>query len=305
MGGMGGSGGMGGAGGSAPAYTISSVAAAFAFDVTPNPDANVLFFTGIGANGQAGVFKVAVGSGDVDPLVTGAPFVAPFGIAINTTGSALFVTDLGADDPMAGTDAGHIFEVTTAAAVVTPVPGSAAVLPRGVEIFQDAQAAEHIIFTGIDVIDGRPGVFDLPVDGGTPTVIAKGAPFADPSGVAVTATGEVYVCDTLSNPDRTATVFVVEQGIVNEVVKGLHIGYPCGIALTRDDSKLLAVTRGATTGTDQVLVVDLKTKSTATLTANIDAYNEPAGMHRAKNVDVFAFTDSKAEGTGMLFLMQE
>jgi hypothetical protein len=188
---------------------------------------------------------------------------------------------------------------------VTPVPGSDAVLPRGLEISVDAQGGEHIIYTGTDLADGQPGVFDLPGDGGTATPIFKGPPFVDPSGVAIAATGEVYVCDTRSNPDRTATVFVVERGIVNPVVEGLHIGYPCGIALTRDDSKLLAVARGATSGTDEVLVVDLKTKATTTLNTNIDTYNEPAGMHRARNADVFAFADSKAEGTGMLFVIKE
>jgi DNA-binding beta-propeller fold protein YncE len=291
-------------GGAPPAYDIAPLAGAFAFDATPNPQGVNVFFTGISGNGQVGVFKKAAnGAGDITPVATGSPFVAPFGLATSTDGTKLYVADLGADDITAGTDAGKLFEVVVTGGAVTPVAGSDAVLPRGLEVYRDAQGADRIVFSGVDPADGVPGVFELPVAGGTPTAIAKGSPFADPGGVAIAATGEIYACDTLSRADKTATVFTIARGVVNELVSGLHVGFPCGIALSRDGATLLVAARGATTGTDELAVIDVATQAVTTVTTGLDGLDEPAGMHRAKEVDVFAFADSKAGGTGQIFLV--
>lgn len=301
-GGAGGTGGAGGGGG--PTFQVSQTAEAFAFDVTPGPQANYLYFTGMNSLGAMGVFKAAINGGDIAPMATGEPFVAPFGIATSADGLRILVTDLGAGDPATGADAGRIFAVSSMGAV-TVVQGGDGTRPRGIETYTDAQGAEKIVFTGVDPADGQPGVFELPVDGGALTVIAKGSPFADPSGVAVAPTGEVYVCDTVANADKTATVFVVQEGIVNEAATGIHAGYPCGIALTMDGSRLLVAGKGALKGTDEVRVVDVATQATSTITTLIEQHNEPAGLHRSKGSDVFGFADSKAQGAGLLFVIKQ
>ncbi|MCC6557303.1 MAG: hypothetical protein IT372_30500 [Polyangiaceae bacterium] len=263
-----------------------------------------VFFTGLVTSGQIGVFKTAAsGGGDVAPVAVGSPFVAPFGIATNMIGTKLFVADLGATGAAPGADAGRIFEVDAASGAVAPVAGGDAVLPRGLEVYRDAQGAEQIVLSGVDPADGQPGVFTLPAAGGALTALAKGAPLADPSGVAIATTGEVYVCDTVSKADRTATIFVIAEGVVNELVTGLHVGYPCGVALSRDDATAYVLARGAASGTDEVTVIDVATRAVTTVTAGIDAFSEPAGLHRAKDLDVFAMVDSKAQGTGLVLLL--
>jgi len=304
MGGEGGEGGAGGTGGAAQAYEVAEIAGALAFDATPNPSGATVYFTGISGNGQIGVFKKnANGTGDVTPVAVGAPFVAPFGIASSSDGLLLYVADLGADDVATGTDAGRIFKVTATGGIVTPVSGGDAVLARGLEVHRDAQGGDRIVFSGVDAADGQPGVFDLPASGGAPTALAKGIPLADPSGVAIASSGEVYVCDTLSRADKTAAIFTISRGVVNELATGLHVGFPCGIALSRDEATLLVLARGPVTGTDEVLVIDVATQAVTKVTAGLDGYSEPGGLHRAKDADVFAFVDGKAQGTGLVFLM--
>jgi hypothetical protein len=53
------------------------------------------------------------------------------------------------------------------------------------------------------------------------------------------------------------------------------------------------------------VVIDLATQAITTVTTGLDGLDEPGGMHRAKDVDVFAFVDSKAGGTGQVFLLSK
>ena len=38
-----------------------------------------------------------------------------------------------------------------------------------------------------------------------------------------------------------------------------------------------------------MITIDVATKAVSMISKNIDAFNESAGLHRAKNVDVFAW----------------
>jgi hypothetical protein len=50
-------------------------------------------------------------------------------------------------------------------------------------------------------------------------------------------------------------------------------------------------------------VIDVATKAVTTVTTGIDSFSEPAGLHRAKDQDLFAMVDSKAQGTGLVLLL--
>lgn len=294
-------GGAGGAGG--PSYRITAVAPAMAFDATPDPSGALVYFTGVAPNGRAGVFKAnARGDATVTEIAAGPPFVAPLGIATSRAGHRLFVADPGASGAALG-GAGELFAIDLGSGVVTPVPGGEGWLARGVEVVGDAAGEEQIVFSGRDPEDSQPGVFRLPARGGQASAVAKGAPLVDPSGVAVDGEGDLFVCDTLAGPGGTAAILRIEDGFVSPLVAGLNAGYPCGLALTRDAAALFVLTRNAARGADEVVRIEVATGARSTLGAVAPGHDEPGGLHRAKDADVFALVDHEAQENGAVFLL--
>ncbi len=299
-----GTGGGGGAGGDAP-YAISTLAPATAFDATPDAGAAYVYFTGIDAGGRAGVFRTSAhgGAGSTE-IAAGPPFVAPLGIAASAGGGRLFVADPGAGSA-ALDDAGALFAIDLPGGAVTPVRGGEGMRARGLEVVRGADSEERIVFSGRDREGGQPGVFALPSGGGEASAIATGSPLVDPSGVAVASGGDIFVCDTLASPDRTATLFRIEDGFVSVFATGLHVGYPCGLALTRDDAALLVLTRNAARGADEVVRIEVASGARSATATGAPSHDEPGGLHRAKGADVFAFVDHRAQEQGSVFLLRQ
>ncbi|AUX47122.1 uncharacterized protein SOCE26_086340 [Sorangium cellulosum] len=298
--GTGGEGGTGGGG----SYVIAPLAPALPFDATPDPGGAHVYFTGVDEHGTAGVFKARLhGEARSTEVAVGAPFVAPLGIATSTDGGRLFVADPGAGSaPLA--DAGGLFAIDLAGGAVAPVPGGEGLHARGLEVARGPSGEDQIVVAGRDPEDGQPGVFALPARGGVAAAIAKGSPLVDPSGVAVAGDGDVFICDTLASPDRTATIFRIEDGFVSPVVAGLHVGYPCGIALTLDGAALLVLTRDVVRGAGEIARIELSSGARSRIDAGAAGRDEPGGMHRAKGADVFAFADRDAQGKGSVFLLR-
>ncbi|WP_437607134.1 hypothetical protein WMF20_40730 [Sorangium sp. So ce834] len=302
-----GAGGGGGAGGDAP-YAISTLAPAIAFDATPDAGAAYVYFTGIDADGRAGVFRTSArgGAGSTE-IAVGPPFVAPLGIAASADGGRLFVADPGAGsaalDDAGALDAGALFAIDMPGGAVAPVRGGEGMRARGLEIVRGADGEERIVFSGRDREGGQPGVFALPARGGEASAIATGSPLVDPSGVAVAGGGAVFVCDTLASPDRTATIFRIEDGFVSAFATGLHVGYPCGLALTRDDAALLVLARDVARGADEVVRIEVASGARSATPTGAPGHDEPGGLHRAKGADVFAFVDHRAQEQGSVFLL--
>jgi len=61
-------------------------------DATPDPEGNVIYFTATGPQGK-GVFRVPASGGEGVEIKTGAPFVAPRGLAMATNGQQIYVAD--------------------------------------------------------------------------------------------------------------------------------------------------------------------------------------------------------------------
>jgi DNA-binding beta-propeller fold protein YncE len=264
-----------------------------------------VYFTGIDASGTPGVFKVRAASGnaEVATLAAGSPFVTPLGIATSTDGGRLYVADPGAGDA-SGADAGEIFWVDAASGASGPVAGGEATLARGLDVVRDAAGTDLIVFAGADRADGKPGVFKLAAHGGQVSVVAKGSPLVDPSGVAIADDGRVFVCDTLASPDKTTTVFKIEDGFVAPFFTGLHAGYPCGLALTRDGQTLFVIAKSAETGMDEVVGLDAASAAVVTRSAGIAGHTEAGGLHRARGADAFAFVEGSDQGAGAVFLLK-
>jgi sugar lactone lactonase YvrE len=279
------------------------------FDATPSPAGDVVYFTGINAEGDSGVFKVPAAGGTVETLYAGDLLASPFGIAVSNDGSRLFVSDTGArvsEDE----DAGLIFVLPTAGGEPVPLAGAESTRPTGIEVFDDG-GTDVIFFSGADKLTGEPGVFKISADGGALTQVSSGGILEGPSGIAITKAGEVYVADALTEENGSATVYLLDAaGMPGAFVKDLAVGYPVGLALTADDAQLLVSGLDPISGTDAVFIYDVTDPATVDLLvfpAEIagDTFYESAGLHRAKSGNVFAWADSKANKTGTVYVVSQ
>jgi hypothetical protein len=270
------------------------------FDATPSPDGSVFYFTGYDANGDAGVFsRAADGSGNIATLHAGAPLAGPFGLAVNGDGTDIYIADAAAVlDPDDDTDPtkGVLFVMANDGGNPTAVPGTAGFIPRGVEV-ADLGSGEVAVFTGKDP-SGVPGLFAT--DG---TTIVSGSPFIDPSGVAIAADDRIFVADTQEG-GGTGRVFIVDaNGTPSMLVENLTVGYPMGLALTADDSTLFVSGINPDDSTSQIVIVDVASGTTTVFGDVVGANDDSAGLHRAKDLDVFAWAgiSGGAMGTGTIY----
>jgi hypothetical protein len=264
------------------------------FDATPDPSGKNVYFTAIGAHG-AGVFKVAASGGPVTEVYAGSPFVSPFTIAISTDGSRLFVADIGASS--AKTDGGAIFSLPVGGGTPDELGDTDGMLPHGLEVSGDT-----LYFTGVS--KGVPGVFKMGLGGGAVSTIASGAPFKQPSGVAIASSGDVYVVDAVSTNALGGRIFkVTPSGSSSVYLDNIAVGYPAGIVFNQAETELLVSARDTAKGTDAVLVVDVASRAVSEFTTGIDSFVDPAGLHRAHSADIFAWADSTASKAGTVYVI--
>jgi len=271
-------------------------------DSALDPDATTVYFTASGANGP-GLFRVPAAGGDVTEILAGAPFVAPTGIALGSDGKQIYVAD-----PQAAADGGklgQIFVVAAGGSTPTMLKGTGGTAPRGMDVVREGDQ-DMIYFTGKDPADGQVGVFKLPAVGGVPTIVAKGTPLVEPDGVTVTRAGVVYVTDRSTGGAGVGSVFKISGATVTPIVARVRTGNPAGVALTLDESILLVSALQTDRDSDQVLLVDLASLQTGSLTKVIDQNQHAGGVHRARNRNVFSWADLTAGpgGHGRVFVIK-
>lgn len=300
MGGTGGTGGSTGGttGGGEP--TVQEAAKAKAFDSTPDSAGDVIYFTGSGDEGPS-VFSVPAMGGAVTKVFAGDPLAAPLGITISNDDSTLFVADPGAeanvDDPK--TTLGAIYSIPVGGGTPKVVNGTAGTAPRGVDI-GDSAGEETLFFTGV-TSEGKAGVFQMPIGGGNPQTVAVGAPFEDPSGIAVGKT-KTFVTDAVSSGTKRGSVILVEGGAASVFLSDIGVGYPAGVSLSADEKTLYVSGIDPDTGIDVVLIVDVATKMvTPYSSGGIEKNRDAAGLHRARKADIFSWADLSAGGTGGVY----
>jgi DNA-binding beta-propeller fold protein YncE len=270
------------------------VASAFfePLDAAPNPDASTIFFVATGPDGPT-IFSVDAAGGKLSVVAGGAPFVAPRNLVVSADGARLYVADPGAET---GLGPGAIFVVALGGNGPVVLAGSEGTAPQAIETIGDADR-EQIVFSGVDPASGRPAAMSLPeVGAAAPEVLAAGDPLGAPDGVVAAPDGRVFVVDRGSGEAASAAVYQIESGALSLVTDGVRPGAPAGIALSRDN-RVLAVSALSDTGTSQVLLVDLETGATGTLSKVIGANSSSGGLHRARHADVFAWCGVTA-GTG-------
>lgn len=282
------------------------------FDATPDPDGNRIYFTAYdpaaGESGAAGVYTVAAEGGDVDEIFVGTPLVSPFGIAISNDGKQLYIADSAAESESTADDEdrGQIFAIPAEGGTPSGLSGTLGYAPRGLEV--TGEGGGDIVFSGHEPETGAGGVFKVAAGGGGVSKVFAGEPLSDPSGVAISGDGSrIFVADTRASGSGRAAIFLLEGGEAEEFLAEIEVGFPAGIALSKDDSTLFVSGLDPNTLTDVVLVVDVASKEVSTYTGDDDTdfsqFEEPAGLHRAKNADVFAWADSKANENGTVYVI--
>ncbi len=319
--GMGGSGGMtgaggGGAGGAKPTLNPALAAATTAgdytrpFDSVPDSTATNFYFTAMStkpdANGNLGlgVFKVPAAGGAATVLYVGAPFVAPFGIAISGDDKTLFVADHAAGGDPAAPDnvpdaPGGIYTLPTSGGTPTLLMGTSGFNACGLDVGQD-----QLFFAGTDPKDGKPGLFKVAAAGGMPSAVSKGDVFRAPCGVAITNAGDTYVADALGSSLTSGRILKVDaEGNATEFLTGLSVGFPAGIAITMDQSTLLVSGHDAVTSGSVVFAVDIATKAITSFNKGIEASVDSGGLHRARGQDVMSWcgVTTGTNGGGIVF----
>ena len=296
-------------------------------DSTPDMNETTIYFTATGPHGL-GVFRVPAAGGAVTEVYTGTPFVAPRGIAFSSDGQYLYVAD-----PSAGTG-GQIFRLAPGGGLPSPVRGSAGTAPQN--LYVAIQSGQQVIyFSGKDPGSGQEAVLKLATSGAAaPTVVAKGSPLVAPDGVVVTPAGIVYVSDRSASGGSTGKVFKIDGSTVSVLIDQVRTGNPAGIALTQVISTgeliLLVSALQLDGSSDQVLLVDLSSGQTGSVTRVIAENHSAGGLHAfnclqqqgsikgpqsaslaeslllaplQEKPEKFAWADTRAGGNGKVYLI--
>ncbi len=259
------------------------------WDAVPSPDGATVYFTAIAEDGCPAIFRADPSSGVVTTLAACAPFVMPMGIAISLDGQTLYVTD----SYTAGPAGNAIFAVPTdSSAPVSTIAGTHGTAPQGVEVGL-RNGVETLYYTGIDLLNGQPTVYALPTTGGAPEVLAQGMPMIAPSGVAVSPDGgTVFVLDRYASGNGLGAVLRISDGQAIIIQSNVRTGGQlAGLTLTLDGSLLLVSSLHETDGTAQVLVLDLAAQQSSVINDVISVNTGAGGLHRAHDLDVFAWAD--------------
>jgi DNA-binding beta-propeller fold protein YncE len=137
---------------------------------------------------------------------------------------------------------------------------------------------------------------------GTVTALIKGAPFVDPSGLAIDGDKNIYVCDTVQEDGQGSLIAVTPAGVASTIATNVRAGYPCGVSISPDESKVLVSSHDPMTGKSAVSLVDIATKTTTFFSMGIDQDIESGGLHGAKTAkNVYAWCGVTAGQTGTVY----
>jgi len=260
-------------------------------DATPNLNGSTIYFTAHGPHG-AGVFQVPAAGGAATEVFTGKPFLSPRGITLSADGQQLYVAD---------PTAGHIFVLSVTGGTPTVLKGSAGTAPQNLSIVQ-----QTLYFTGIDPASKLAAVLKLPIAGAdAPTVIARGAPLVAPDGVVANQAGTIYVSDRSASGNGLGTVFKIVGTAVTPLLSHIHLGNPAGIALSPDESLLLISALQASNLHDQVLLLNLATLQTGSVTKVVGLNVDDAGGLHASPGDknILAWAGKYGKGNGGVYMV--
>jgi sugar lactone lactonase YvrE len=269
-------------------------------DAAPSPDGSRIYYLAVSNDGSdhpsPGVYAVdtqAEGQGQTEELTLGAPLLTPLGIESSLDGKTLFVADTAAGEGASGA----LFRIAAAGGAPSIIPGTEGYRPAGV-VAGKQRGEEVLFFTGRDPETGVGAVYRIASAGGEVQRMASFDADSEPGGVALALNGDLYVAD---NAAGGARVLRVRDEEVSVLVSEIGLGFPAGVALTSDDATLLVSGLDPQTKHDVVYAVSLASRKVGRVTQGISSYSESAGLHRAHDVNVFAWADSQAKGSGTVY----
>jgi len=278
-----------------------------ALDAVPSASGNTVYFVARDGNGAPQVFRASAGSTTPSVVpVSGVSLVVPTSIAINNNDSRLFIADQAANRGVmgVGNDQGAVISVSAEGGPATVIDvGNTLRRPRALAVHG---SPEQLTVVG-ELEDGTPAVVRVAVSGGTPTMLAMGAPLVHPTGVTVANDGTTYIADSRGFSATLGTVWRIPAGggTPVSVYRRAIMATPTGIALSRDERRLLLSARDPETGPGYLLWVGVDgstPSSPAVFGPMMSPLREPVGLRRARNADVFAIADDVATGsTGLSF----
>ena len=112
---------------------------------------------------------------------------------------------------------------------------------------------------------------------------------------------------SVSGPTRRGSIWSGKTGKPTELVGSIWGGFPGGIALSSDEKNLVfSGLDQATSGSDTLTRFAIATPAMQTKQANAAAGKEAGGLHRAFNVDVYAFVDGQGtNGAGSIWALSK
>ncbi|HET8842860.1 MAG TPA: hypothetical protein VFN35_15455 [Ktedonobacteraceae bacterium] len=268
-------------------------------DSTPDANGTIVYFTATGPQGP-GIFRVPVAGGTVTQVYAGTPFVAPRGIAASPDGTSLVIADSQAGH------GGELFIMPATGGTPAPIKGSQGSAPQNLNIYTE-NGQQLIYFTGKDAHSSQPAILTLPQQGAqAPGIIYKGAPLVMPDGIVLAPSNTIYVSDQGAASSGDGKIFKIANKNITALLSGIHVGNPAGIALSPDDAILLISAHQATSSSDQVLLLDLNSLQTGSVTKVVGQNANAGGLHASPlHKDVFAWADSPAfPNTGRVFTIK-
>ncbi|MET0596169.1 MAG: hypothetical protein ABW133_25965 [Polyangiaceae bacterium] len=277
----------------------------------PLPDGSVAFLATVeGASDEeitrsgarVAVWLQPAGGGAPRVLYAGDKLVSPFDIEASVDGKTLYIADVAGG----AQGRGALLALSPNGGEPTEVLSGNA--PRGVTV----DDRDRVYFTGIDEASGEPGVFVL--TGSTASPLHVGAPFVDPSGIAIFKDGRVLVSDTrlfdgnaggATKIASEAGIVLVQDGQASIFATGFVTGYPAGIALTTDEKSLIISGQGRDRS-DTVYIVDVANPKAplTVVTDKFSAYQDSsAGLKRAHDSNKFVWASLAANG-GTVYLIE-
>lgn len=274
-------------------------------DATPSPDAARVYYTALSrrdGEDTPGVFSVAGdGSNDVATLAVGDELSAPVGITVSLDGEQLYVADTAAGESDTG-KVGALLAVSPQDGTMSILEGTEGYAPKGL-VIAAIKNQEQLFFTGTDPDSGQGGVFRMAPGGGAVERIAPDVAINDPGGVAVAENGDIYVVDVLGD-DGSATLIRFRDGEATAVVRGIGVGFPAGVAITREGATVLISGIDPRTRTDVVYLLDTASGGLSMVSEPISGFTESAGLHRAHESNVFAWADGEANESGTVYVLE-